>query len=616
MKFKSQNRTGSTSVFAIGGLLMIVAIGGAAYWWINRDGGMAADEPITREVFRGDFVAQVLDQGEVQSSENVEIRCEVRARNGAVKVIKLVPEGTKVKGGDFLVGLDSTSFEKERDTQVLAVTNAETAVMQANAALAAAEKSWEEYEKGIFEESKLQIENELFAAEQEVQQAQANLEHTQKLYKKGFTTAQILRTNEIAVAKAKNAVTMAKKKLYVLQEITLEKNKITFESDIEAARVQVENAKKELQMQKDQLAEMEEMIAACTITVPGDVAGEVVYAKESSRRGDDWMLELGAEVRENQVLIRLPNPKKMEFKALINEQSITSIRPNMPAKVNVDALNGIKLKGIVTKVNQYAENNGWMGGNIRKYAVFVRIIDPPTTLIPGMNGSATIQTQHAEDVLQIPIQSIYAVNNQRFVLIKKDDKWITREIEINGDNSQFAWVVEKKTVDRTNEETGKEEKVTIGVDEGDTVALNPGAYRDLMVLPEVANDTNIELPDDVERVPEDQMQNGGQGGMRDDRGGRGGDGRGRGGSGGRGNSGGMGNVDGMIDGMMQRYDTNSDGKIDKDEMAGLDDRAKGMVERADSNSDGEITKDELKSGMENMMRQRQQQGGGPGGGRR
>ena len=53
--------------------------------------------PITATVERGDFVSQVLDQGQIQSSENVEIRCEVRARNGTTTVLNLAPEASTVQ---------------------------------------------------------------------------------------------------------------------------------------------------------------------------------------------------------------------------------------------------------------------------------------------------------------------------------------------------------------------------------------------------------------------------------------------------------------------------------------------------------------------------------------
>ena len=114
------------------------------------------------------------------------------------------------------------------------------------------------------------------------------------------------------------------------------------------------------------------MISKCRIVVPPGVTGQVSYARETSRRSTEWELEEGATVRENQVLIRVPNPKKMEVKALINEQSITQIEPGMACDIRVDALNSRSLSGVVTRVNQYAESSSWMSSSVRKYAVFVR----------------------------------------------------------------------------------------------------------------------------------------------------------------------------------------------------------------------------------------------------
>ena len=112
-------------------------------------------------VVNGEFVSQVLDRGEIQSSENVEIRCEVSARNGSLSVIQVVPEGTRVKEGDFLVRLDSSSFEKELEQQKIKVANALTSVIQANATVQSAEASKKQYIEGVFVENLKEIENEI-----------------------------------------------------------------------------------------------------------------------------------------------------------------------------------------------------------------------------------------------------------------------------------------------------------------------------------------------------------------------------------------------------------------------------------------------------------------------
>lgn len=489
-KQKSQRPSGFTTPFLVASVVVILILSITAGWFYLRPSEQETIAPILAEVTKGEFVAQVVDQGELQSSENVEIRCEVRARNGEISVNTLIPEGTQVKEGDFLIQLNSTAFEKELEEQKIKVANAETEKIQAEAAVASANAALVEYSEGIFVEGVKTIENEIYdaqsmitTAQQELKQAQAVYEHSKKLHAKAFITKQTLEADqfavkraEIAVKKGINSLELAEKKMKVLKEITFEKSTIQFNSDIRAAEIKLASANDNYQVEKSKLDEINSMIEKCTIRVPPGVSGQVVYAKEQ-RRGDDWVLEEGIQVRENQVLIRLPNPQKMEVKALINEQSITQVQPYMPVSIRVDALNDQPLKGVVTKVNQYAESGGWMRSSVRKYAVFVRVIDPPPTLKPGMNASVAIQTQFEPEAVIAPIQTVYGLQNQKFCLAKVGNgKWKTIQVQTGGDNAEMVLF-------------------TDGVEPGMQLVMNPGAYKQYMDLPELKLDSKIEIPD-------------------------------------------------------------------------------------------------------------------------
>ena len=166
--------------------------------------------------------------------------------------------------------------------------------------------------------------------------------------------------------------------------------------------------------------------------------------------------------------------------------------------------------------------------------------------------------------------------------------------------------------------------------------MNPGAYKQIMNLPELKMDTKIELPEGAEQEataareaaanknrPAPPETAGGadrSGPAVADRGGPGGGSRGGpGGASGRGGPGGGGggfSMSAMVDRMMERYDTNADGKIDKDEQANLSERAKPMIADADTDGDGAISKTEITKATEKMMeRFRSGGGGGFGGGR-
>ena len=601
-KFRTARR-GISKVWLLVGIavLAMIALGGL-YWSRSGSNNETVIEPILVSVERGEFVSQVLDQGEIQSSDNVEIRCQVRARNGDVGVLSIIPEGTIVSGGEILVKLDSTSFEKELEEQKVSVANAETQVIQAEADHSAAIATLKEYEQGVFVEAQKTIQNEVFDAEaeistarQEITQAEAVLEHSKKLQNKGFITDQQLESDTFSVERARftlrraeNSLDLAKEKLSVLENITREKEVNILKSDIKAANIRLANQREEKKVELAKLAEINTQIENCTVRVPPEVdGGQVVYGKENSRGREEWVLEEGASVRENQVMIRLPNPNKMEVKALVNEQSITRILQGQIATIRVDAISDQLLSGVVTRVNQYAESSRY-SSSVRKYAVFVRILNPPPTLKPGMNASCSIQVEFQSDVLKAPVQTVYSAGDKNFCLVKKgEDQWETREIEVADDNAQVLWI-------------------TSGLKEGEEVVMNPGAYLQMMELPDVNLEEKSELSDEdqqyadkakAERPAGSATTNGPQGNQP----------RGT----GPGGAGGM-PVKEIVTRSMNRYDTNSDGKIDQTESAAVEGRGKDMIGRADRNGDGEITRVELEAAIKARFNAGGPQKRGPG----
>ena len=246
-------KNGLVAQFVVFGVVALGLLGFAGWYFINLGEDAELIEPIIAQVTMGEFVSQVLDQGEIQSSENVEIRCEVRARNGSLSVLSVTPEGSRVKAGDFLVQLDSTSFEKELEQQNISMANAETSVIQAETNLASAIASKKEYEQGTFLQAVKTVQNEIFDAESDIKEAEQDLQrakevlvHSTKLQLKGFITKQTLNNDaielkrqEIKLKKAKLSDDLARQKLMVLEDITYIKESVQYDADIKAATVKL-----------------------------------------------------------------------------------------------------------------------------------------------------------------------------------------------------------------------------------------------------------------------------------------------------------------------------------------------------------------------------------------
>lgn len=125
----------------VGGLLVcliLLGVIGAVGYKFVYDTGSRVDlkDLITQTVNRGPFDHIVLEQGEIESSSNTEVLCEVKSRGGGgVAILWVIDEGARVKKGDKLVELDSSELELRLKEQRIQVITEEARVTTAECSL-------------------------------------------------------------------------------------------------------------------------------------------------------------------------------------------------------------------------------------------------------------------------------------------------------------------------------------------------------------------------------------------------------------------------------------------------------------------------------------------------
>ena len=289
----------------------------------------------------------------------------------------------------------------------------------------------------------------------------------------------------------------------------------------------------------------------------------------------------------------------MQVKAKINESRISLIREGMPVKIRVNAVED-ELLGRVTKVNKYAEPGNWWGSNVKEYATFIQIVNPPETIRTGMTAEVRIFVEQIDDAIQVPVHAVYETKRHHFVLVKNGEKWKTKEINIGATNDKFVTVKN-------------------GVRPEDNVVLDPRNHLDKMDIPEIKEEddrsklvalSNEPMPKGASKPGEMSPGNGAPAGAGGPGGGR--PGAGGPGAGGQGAGGGM-NADAIVGMMMQRFDTNSDGSLTQEEVASSEQMKAGFAEY-DTNKDGKVDRAELSAGFKKRMAAMGGGAGGPGAG--
>ncbi|MFO0868179.1 MAG: HlyD family efflux transporter periplasmic adaptor subunit [Pirellulales bacterium] len=622
---------GSTLVLVVGILVVAIIVAGVA-WLFIRGEAEAGTGPLLHAVEQGPFDHIVLEQGEVESSSNIEVRCEVKSRNtSGTQILWVVPEGTQVKKGDLLARLDASALERERDQQQIVCNTGDSVVIQARNTYEAALISRTEYLEGTYKQEEQRILGEVFVAEQNLRSAQLSIESAQRLLSKGIVTALQVEGEQFLVDKARNELDAAQTRLRVLREYTLAKSLKQFDSDIATSEAKWKAEQSSLELEKKKLEDILKQIANCEILAPAD--GQVVYANVASSRGgsSEFVVEAGANVREGQVLIRLPDPAQMQVKAKINESRVTLVRAGMPVLIRLDAFNAEEpVRGEVTKVNQYAEPGSWFSSQVKEYATFIRIANPPDGIRPGLTAEVRIFVEHREDAVQLPVQSVFEHGGKTYCLVKansSDGKLEPREITIGSSNDKFV------TVEDTDHSPNAD-GIKRGVVKGEQVVMDHRNFVAKVSLPKVEDAPKSELPPGAVPVAaaakSDRPPGAAPGGGGPDRrgagpggppgggvaggpggpggSGPGGPGGGPGGPGGPGGGGGRGNFDPAA--MFARLDTNSDGKIDSGELDAIPvEVMRDRMKQNDTNGDGSVDREEFDA----AMARRRAQGGGPGG---
>jgi len=568
-------------------LLAISGLSAGGYWWYQNQKGLdyeGSQEPMLHKVAEGPFDHIVLEQGEIESSSNNEVKCEVKGRGGSgTPILTVIAEGTLVKKGDTLCQLDSSALEQESKNQRIVVSSAESSVISSEAAVNKAVIARQEYLEGTFLTERKAILSEIAVAQQSLRKAELSLESAERLAAKGTLKPLQIEAEQFSVENAKSTLESAQGRLRVLDELTKAKMLVQYDADIETTRAKLESDKNTLVEEKNKLEEIETQIKACTIKAPAD--GQVVYANKSSGRGgSEFIVEPGALVREQQTIFLLPDPTRMQVKAKINESRISLIREGMPVKIRVNAVEN-ELLGRVFKVNKYAEPGNWWGSNVKEYATYVQIIDPPETIRTGMTAEVRIFVEQIDKAIQIPVHAVYESKRHHFVLVRdqnNQNKWDTREIKIGATNDKFVTVKD-------------------GVVANDNVVLDPRNHLDKMDIPEFEDEDDRSKLVAMSNEPMPKSATAGGPGA-----GAGGPGAGRPGA-----QGGAPSADAIVGIMMQRLDTNSDGSISQEEAA-AEERMKNSFSEYDSNKDGKIDRAELTTVLRKRMAAMSGGAGGPG----
>lgn len=353
----------------------------------------------------GQFDIVVTTTGELQSKKSTDITGpefsqsrNIRAMD--IKITDIVPEGTEVKGGDYVATLDRTAFDNslkdELEKLTTYQTNLEMKILDTAVTLSNLRDN---------------IKNLRFSVEE------AAITLQQSKYEPPTT----IREAEIALDKANRS---------------LDQNIRGYSLRVEQAKSDMRTAKTNLSEQTTRVTDLQTVLSKFIITAPS--SGMIIYKRD--RMGTKRKVGSSISPWDN-VVATLPDMSSMISKTYVNEIDVSKVKPGQHVEIVVDAFPEKSYTGTVTNVANIGEQ--LPNADAKVFEVLIEVDGSDPILRPSMTTGNKIITKTINDVTFIPLESVQAgPDSIPFVYMKNG----TRQVVVLGESNENNVVVEKGLV--------------------------------------------------------------------------------------------------------------------------------------------------------------------------
>jgi HlyD family secretion protein len=176
---------------------------------------------------------------------------------------------------------------------------------------------------------------------------------------------------------------------------------------------------------------------------------------------------------------------QMVIDSHINQADVTRLKIGQKVDIQVEAVTGLKLTGVIERIAPQAT----LKNNIKGFSCRILLENPDERVRPGMTANISIPIALADNVLAVPLSAVFTEGGERFVYVKKNESWEQRPVKIGV--ADFSFV-----------------EITEGLYEEDTVALEPPSME------EISKTANAARTNQMRRMPGGGSGAGGGGGGR------------------------------------------------------------------------------------------------------
>ncbi|MFI5148347.1 MAG: efflux RND transporter periplasmic adaptor subunit [Bacteroidia bacterium] len=381
--------------------ILIAASAGALLliWVIWAYADNKTEKDILVQVKHGAFEISVFTTGELEAKNSININGPEGLRSVnifQVKITDMIPEGSIVKKGDYIAGLDKAEVGNK---------------------LKDASNDLQKFQSQ-YKQTQLDTALQLRQARDEMVNQEYGLKEKQiALEQSAYEPPATIRQIQLDFDKTKRALEQSTKNYEIKK------------SQLTAKMEEVGAALSQAQTAFDRLTDL---LLKFTITAPEP--GMVIYQREWNGRKRGVGSTVGVW---DPTVATLPDLSIMSSKTYVNEVDIRKIQTGQAVQVSLDAYPEKKLSGVVTSVANVGEQSPKNDSKV--FEVVIRINEKDTTLRPAMTTGNRILVQQLKNVLYIPLESLHHQGDSlTYVLVREGLSMLRKEVTTGETNENFV----------------------------------------------------------------------------------------------------------------------------------------------------------------------------------
>ncbi len=326
---------------------------------------------------------------------------------------------------------------------------------------------------GEAEQTIRRMQDEALVARTEMAVVEESVEGAIRLHEENFITTATLENEKVTLEKARLTVKTAEteldlfrdyefpkeaeKMLSVFEEALLElvREKRGAMAQSKQAESQFRSRKRRYELEMKKREDLQVQLDSCVVRA--EKPGLVAYGGGNDNYYNSRYYEAiseGAALKTGQPIITIPDMAKLAVDVQIHESHIKKIHLGQKALITVDAVPDQTLTGAVSKVAVLPDSNASRyNPSLKVYPSTITIEGSHEWLKPGMNAKVEIIVNELDDVVYVPVQSIFVEDDRHYVFVEQGGTKSRRRVIIGEHNDDFIEIVD-------------------GVEEGESILLN------------------------------------------------------------------------------------------------------------------------------------------------